>query len=190
MVGKGIYDLYTLPGTATGSETAPVWGEMLGATGGAVIGTQIIPGIGTAFGAILGYVVCGEVVESTDYFDDDLDKSRKALKESTEALEEMKARQEEEYTVQKLKHINFIEKQFSELSNNSSTLSKDNLEKFKILMISNFFVKEDVWNNAIASGASDIDMLNLSKQGAFELVDAEKKAREDWVRQQLQETGY
>jgi len=191
VVGKGVYDIATLNSTATGSETALVWGKTLGATGGAVIGTRVVPGVGTAFFAVLGYVVCGEIIEGTDYFDDDLDKSRKALKESTQALEDTKAKQEEEYAKAKQEYIDFIEVQFFELSNNSTTLSEDNLEKFKTLMVVvNGFVKEDVWDNAIAGGASDYEMLDLSKRGAVEKIDAIKKAREDWVRQQLQEKGY
>lgn len=75
-------------GTKTADQAFKEWGlSMAGATAsGALIGTAILPGIGTALGALGGLVV--SVTAGFIAYDNELEKSAKRSKELAEAIEE------------------------------------------------------------------------------------------------------
>jgi len=189
IIGKGIYDVATLKGDASGREKGAAKSGLGGAALGAAIGTMILPGIGTGVGAAIGYIG-GHLVAETGIFDDELDKSRKNLQRQQEQMNRMQRVESNKMMYAEKKVHSSIIASFKELSGGTDDLSKEGLKTFKDKVIKAGYVTENEWNKHVRNGASDIDLMNIATRGATTKLDNFAKAKQNEIDRLNEESGY
>ena len=189
-VAKGAYDVMSLDQTNTSGEAAGAVGGLIGAAGGAklgaMIGTMIAPGIGTAVGAAIGAgagYFGGKMVEHIEYFQDDLDKARIALKEEQLKVGQLdmrmsRERREAEKTIRR-----GIEAEFDRIASTTKDGTID-VKKFAQAQLDAGNITKDQFTSAVNGTITPLGLLEKAADGAagkLGIVDAQ---RAEYIAQQ------
>jgi hypothetical protein len=191
-IAKGIWDVATLTGKSTRSETAGAWGGAIGAIGGAKLGamagTAIFPGVGTAVGAAVGAAVGyfgGGLVKHISWFQDDLDKARMRLAKSQGELELEAHLQNSKLNMDIVKAQSDVRRKFIDFGLTTDGATKNEMVAFADAMLASGKITKGDHKKVLKGSMGAVELLERAAAGAAGNLTREQEARKVWVENQF-----